>query len=123
MYHKIMCETQDIIISEYISNSKHDSKRIADFNYDKLNEFGYVNEGTCIVKNDIIIGKIIPKIDHSDNEKLYRDASLNSKSNSSSSITTMVPTIGIIETFMNDEYPIMRVKSRSNRSYKMYEIV
>ena len=82
---------------------------IKDANYDKLNESGYVNEGTRIVNNDIIIGKITPKTDAGDNGKLYKDGSLNYKS----IVPATIDKVLLGED--NDGYPIMRVRIRSER--------
>ena len=50
-------------------------------NYDKLNEKGFVPEETIINNQDIIIGKVSPIQPTGTNNKVYKDASVQFKSN------------------------------------------
>lgn len=79
-------------------------------NYDKLCDKGYVPEETKIENNDVIIGKITPVQPTPKNPLQYKD--------SSKSYIHYMPAVidkvytGIVD---NDNYPQMKIKTRSER--------
>lgn len=80
--------------------------------YEKLNEHGYVEEETELVKGDVIIGKVTPLNEM--NSKRYRDSSEIYKDG--------VP--GIVDRVYHDitngeDYPMIKVKTRSERIPKI----
>lgn len=58
--------------------TKPDRNKVAGMkngNYSKLNDYGYVEEETKIIKGDILIGKISPILPTGNNDKVYKDNS------------------------------------------------
>ena len=51
--------------------------------YDKLDENGFIKEGTYVTGNDYIIGKVIPLKSNKEEDCKYRDASTPLKSSES----------------------------------------
>jgi DNA-directed RNA polymerase II subunit RPB2 len=60
---------------KYFSNGKKKTERMNYGNYDKLENDGFVKEGTKVKGNDIIIGKVIPLKSSSQFDAKYRDSS------------------------------------------------
>lgn len=77
-------------------------------NYSKLNNQGYIPEGTYVEKNDIIIGKVSPVIS-SEGENILTDSSITYNSN--------IP--GIVEKVYKgkdyNKYDIIKIKVRQER--------
>ncbi len=86
---------------------------ISDANYDKLNQFGYVDEHTEVMSGDIIVGKITPQAMTSADVKPYKDTSEPYKDSLPAMIDKVVANktnmegYGVIKTRLNSLRPIV----------------
>ena len=78
-------------------------------NYGKLNEDGFVKEGSFVDSNDVIIGKTIPLKDAEEGAPKYRDSSTKIKPNESGFVDKVYVNTNA------DGYKFAKVKVRSER--------
>ena len=94
--------------------TKPDRERVIgmkDYNYDLLNDKGYVAEETEVNNRDIIIGKVSPIKPTEDTDKIYKDNSIMYKSGCKGKIDKVE--YGVIN---NEGYEMCNVKIRSERT-------
>lgn len=93
--------------------TKPDSNKVTGMqqgNYDKLNEKGFIPEETIINNQDIIIGKVSPIQPTGTNNKVYKDNSVQFKSNVEGVIDRVHTGI-----YNNDGYEMYNVRLRMER--------
>lgn len=78
-------------------------------NYDKLNETGFVKEGTPVEGNDVIIGKVIPLKNTGEGEPKFKDASVKIKDNESGIVDWVYTNTNA------DNYQFAKVRIRKER--------
>ena len=83
-------------------------------NYDKLNEEGYVPEGTPVESGDILFGKITPRIQKSAKDNLYEDNSTSIKQYEHGVVAKVIPDL-----HDNDDYHMMKMMVRTERIPKI----
>ena len=78
-------------------------------NYDKLDEKGFVKEGTKVEGNDVIIGKVIPLKNVGENEPKFKDSSVKIKDNESGIVDWVYTNTNA------DNYQFAKVRIRKER--------
>jgi len=94
--------------------TKPDSNKVTGMqqgNYDKLNEKGFIPEETIINNQDIIIGKVSPIQPTGTNNKVYKDNSVQFKSNVEGVIDRVHTGV-----YNNDGYEMYNVRLRMERT-------
>ena len=94
---------------KFFSDGTAQTEKMGFGSYDKLDENGFIKEGSYVTGNDYIIGKIIPLKNVKENECKYRDASTSLRNNES----------GIVDkVYINrntDGYRFCKVRVKSER--------
>lgn len=93
----------------YPDTDKIKTEKMGIGNYDKLNEDGFIKEGTFVGSNDVIIGKTIPLKDAMEGAPKYRDSSTKIKPNESGFVDKVYVNTNA------DGYKFAKVKVRSDR--------
>lgn len=99
--------TEDDVFTKPDPNTTSGMK---DYNYDKLNEYGYVEEETIIENGDVILGKVTPVQSNQQSNKRYIDDSEVYKSN----VPGVVDKI-FLDLVNTEGYPMRVVRVRSER--------
>ena len=93
----------------YPDSDKLKTEKMGISNYEKLNEDGFVKEGSFVDSNDVIIGKTIPLKDAEEGAPKYRDSSTKIKPNESGFVDKVYVNTNA------DGYKFAKVKVRSER--------
>ena len=93
----------------YPDSDKLKTEKMGISNYEKLNDDGFVKEGSFVDSNDVIIGKTIPLKDAEEGAPKYRDSSTKIKPNESGFVDKVYVNTNA------DGYKFAKVKVRSER--------
>ena len=93
----------------YADGEKIKTEKMGLGNYEKLNEDGFISEGTFVDTDDVIIGKTIPLKESREGAPKFRDASVKLKPNESGYVDKVYVNTNA------DGYKFAKVKVRSER--------
>ncbi len=100
---------EEIFVKPNVKNTKG----IKPFNYEKLNEDGFIPENTFVDSNDIIIGKVMPQ--KVENSITYKDTSISLKNNETGFIDRNCYGDKYFTNINGDGYNFAKVRIRNMR--------